>query len=91
MDGRFTWTIIPHLMKREELLRLIERAGRIEEGTVENLTEYISAAIRWTGLTEKENARILQGLKKLHEGSTVHALLLRELRGWLRTQDGDAF
>lgn len=67
-------------MKREDLIKLIDRADRIEEGAADSLARHVGAATRWLGCTPEENERIRRVLVKIEQDSRLHASLLHKIR-----------
>lgn len=78
-------------MKREDLIKLIDRADRIEEGAVDSLARHVGAAVRWLGCTAEEGERIRKTLVKLETDSRLHASLLRKIRDRVEREARDVY
>ncbi|HPQ80786.1 MAG TPA: hypothetical protein PLZ86_03580 [bacterium] len=78
-------------MKRDELLKLLDRADRIEEGAVDSLARHIGAATRWLGCTPEESEQIRRTLVKLEQDSRLHASLLQKIRERIIGEERDVY
>lgn len=67
-------------MKKEELLKQIDRALDIEEEAVQSLSKHIQVAVDWDGFTTEENSKIKKVLVILAEESKEHKKMLENLR-----------
>ena len=67
-------------IKKEELIKQIDRALRIEEETVPQVSKNISAAARFIEKDPKKRTEIEQALHQLADESGTHAELLLDLK-----------
>lgn len=67
-------------MKREDLLRLIERAIESEDKIVEGMTKDIVSALEWCGCSEEERMKVEEQLMTISSESRDHSRMLGELR-----------
>lgn len=67
-------------MKRDELLKRIEDAKRIEEDAVASFTKHVDASLEWSGLSPKEQKAVQLILRQLAKDSSYHDNILDRIR-----------
>lgn len=67
-------------MKREDLLRLIERAIESEDKIVEGMAKDVVSTLEWCGCNEEDLVKIEEQLMTISSESRDHSRMLGELR-----------
>lgn len=67
-------------MKKEKLLKLIDKAILIEEDSVSTISKHLDAAAGWTSCSKDEIAKIRITLDRLGKDSQRHKATLESLK-----------
>ncbi len=78
-------------MKRDELLREIDKAKRIEEDAIASFTKHVDASMDWSGLSPKDQKTVHLILRQLAKDSTYHDSILDKIREEVLKGDKDVF
>ena len=78
-------------MKKNELIEFIDRALRVEEDAVAQLSKHIKAASSWSRFDAADMDKVSVILTHLHDDSAGHAKKLLELRKYVAEGDKDVY
>jgi hypothetical protein len=78
-------------VKKENLLRLIDRSIETEDRVVTQTSEDISSALDWCGCPPDERANVAQILSMIGNDSKRHAVVLTDLREKIKASETDKF
>ena len=78
-------------MKRDDLIRFIGEALRIEEEAVASYAKHITATITFGGFSETDQTKIRTILKKLEDDSRDHAAILMSLKNRILEDNRDVY
>lgn len=78
-------------MKKDELLREIDNAKRIEEDAIASFTKHVDASIDWSGLSAKDQNTVHLILRQLAKDSIYHDGILDTIREEVLKGDKDVF
>lgn len=78
-------------MKKEALIKLFDRAIRLEEDASNIFAKHVEAATEWLDCSKEEHERIVEVLKTLGSDSVVHKKTLMKLRERVLKDDKNDF
>ncbi len=78
-------------MKKEALMKLFDRAIRLEEDASNTFAKHVTAATEWLDCSKEEHKRIIEVLKLLSSDSITHKKTLMRLRERVLKEDKNDF
>lgn len=79
------------MIKKQELIKLLEESLKTEEGAIPLYTKHVSSTLFLSDLQPEKQKRISEILHELNEQSSGHAALFKQIIETIQESDKDVY